>query len=130
MTAIETAVLYSALCLILMLALKANVGRSRVKEKVLFGDGGKEPVQRAQRVQGNAVEDVPVTLIGLIGLALLSAPVWLVHVLGALLFLSRILHAVGLGGSSGSSTGRALGTLGSAITMLATALACLWFVVV
>ena len=130
MTAIETAVLYSALCLILMLALKVNVGRVRAKEKGLFGDEGKEPVQRALRVQGNAVEDVPVTLIGLVGLGLLAAPVWLVHVLGALLFISRILHAVGLGGSSGRSAGRALGTLGSAIAMLATAVACLWLIVV
>lgn len=130
MTAIEAAILYTALCLILMLALKINVGRVRAKEKVMFGDGGKEPVQRAQRVQGNAVEDVPVTLVGLVGLALLSAPVWLVHALGATLFLARVLHAVGLGGSSGGSPGRMWGTLLSLIVMLATALACLWYVVV
>lgn len=129
MTAIEAAVLYAALCLLLMLALKMNVGRARAKEKVMFGDGGNEPVQRAMRVQGNAVEDVPVTLVGLAGLALLGAPVWLVHVLGATLFLGRILHAIGLGGSSGGSPGRMWGTLFSLITMLATALACFWFVV-
>jgi len=129
MTAIEAAILYTALCLILMLALKINVGRVRAKEKVMFGDGGKEPVQRAQRVQGNAVEDVPVTLVALIGLALLSAPVWLVHALGATLFLARVLHAVGLGGSSGGSPGRMWGTLLSLVVMLATALSCLWFVV-
>ncbi|RIJ17402.1 MAPEG family protein [Henriciella mobilis] len=130
MTAIEAAVLYTALCLLLMLALKMNVGRVRAKEKVMFGDGGKEPVQRAQRVQGNAVEDVPVTLVGLVGLALLSAPVWLVHALGATLFLARVLHAVGLGGSSGGSPGRMWGTLLSLVVMLATVIACLWYVVV
>lgn len=130
MTAIDAAVLYTALCLLLMLALKINVGRVRGKEKVMFGDGGKEPVQRAQRVQGNAVEDIPITLAGLIGLALLAAPVWLIHVLGAALFLARILHAIGLGGSSGGSPGRMWGTVLSLITMLATGLACLWFVIV
>ena len=130
MTAIEAAVLYTALCLLLMLALKMNVGRVRAKEKVMFGDGGKEPVQRAQRVQGNAVEDVPVTLVGLVGLALLSAPVWLVHALGATLFLARVLHAVGLGGSSGGSPGRMWGTLLSLVVMLATVIACLWYAVV
>lgn len=130
MTAIEAAILYTALYLLLMLALKINVGRVRAKEKVMFGDGGKEPVQRAQRVQGNAVEDVPVTLVGLVGLALLSAPVWLVHALGATLFLARVLHAIGLGGSSGGSPGRMWGTLLSVIVMVATALACLWYVVV
>ncbi|MEQ8557681.1 MAG: MAPEG family protein [Henriciella sp.] len=130
MTAIEAAGLYAALCLILMLALKINVGRVRQAERVMFGDGEKEPLQRAQRVQGNAVEDVPVTLVALVSLALIGGPVWLVHSLGATLFLGRVLHAIGLGGSSGGSFGRMWGTLLSAIAMLATALACLWFVIV
>jgi uncharacterized protein len=129
MTAIESAVLYAALCLILMLVLKVNVGRVRQAERVMFGDGAKEPLQRAQRVQGNAAEDIPVTLIGLIGLALLGGPVWLVHALGGAFFLARVLHAVGLGSSSGGSFGRLWGTVLTLLVMLATGLACLWFVV-
>ena len=39
-------------------------------------------MQRAIRVQGNAVEDVPVVLLGLLGLAALAAPVVLIHALG------------------------------------------------
>ncbi|WP_300378128.1 MAPEG family protein [Henriciella sp.] len=129
MTATAAAALYAALCLVLMLALKINVGRVRQAERVMFGDDGREPLQRAQRVQGNATEDIPITLIGLFALAFLGGPVWLVHTLGALFFFGRILHAIGLGGSSGGSFGRMWGTVLTLLVMLATALACFWFVI-
>ena len=111
----------------LMLALKMNVGRVRAKEKVMFGDGTNEAMQRAIRVQGNAVEDVPVVLIGLAGLAALSAPVVLIHGLGISFLVARILHAIGLGATSGSSFGRMAGTLVTLIVKLVTAGACVWF---
>ena len=127
MTSIEAAILYVGLFIILFILLKVNVGRVRSAEKIIFGDGANERLQRAQRVQGNAVEDVPVTLIGIVGLGVLSAPVLLIHGLGALFLIGRILHAVGLGGSSGGSPGRMFGTLLTAIVMLATGVSCLWF---
>tara|TARA_R110002020_G_scaffold83397_1_gene206936 strand:+ start:329120 stop:329512 length:393 start_codon:yes stop_codon:yes gene_type:complete len=127
MTAFAAATLYIGLFCLLMLALKMNVGRVRTSEKVGFGDGANEALQRAIRVQGNAVEDVPVVLLGLLGLAALAAPTILIHALGASFLLGRVLHAVGLGGSSGSSFGRLVGTLISLIVLLVTAGACIWF---
>lgn len=129
MTSINAAVLYIGLFCLLMLVLKGNVGRVRTREKIGFGDGGNEPMQRALRVQGNAVEDVPVVLLGLIGLGALAAPALLIHVLGASFLLGRVLHAIGLGGSSGGSPGRMFGTLISLLVMLGTAGACVWYAV-
>ena len=129
MTSINAAVLYIGLFCLLMLVLKGNVGRVRTREKIGFGDGGNEPMQRALRVQGNAVEDVPVVLVGLIGLGALVAPALLIHVLGASFLLGRLLHAIGLGGSSGGSPGRMFGTLISLLVMLGTAGACVWYAV-
>lgn len=129
MTSMQAATLYAGLFCLLMLILKANVGRVRTKHKVGFGDGGSQPLQRSLRVQGNAVEDVPVVLFGLLGLGALAAPVLLIHGLGASFLVGRILHAVGLGGSSGSSFGRSVGTLITALVMLATAIACIWYAV-
>lgn len=129
MTSMETAVLYAGLFVLFFLALKINVGRVRVDEKIVFGDGGNERLQRALRVQGNAVEDVPVTLVGILGLGALAGPVWLIHALGAAFLLGRLFHAIGLGGSSGGSPGRSLGTLLSALTMLGTGISCVWFAV-
>lgn len=127
MTTIAAATLYIGLFGLLMLLLKMNVGRARTSQKVMFGDGGNEVVQRAIRVQGNAVEDVPVVLLGLFGLAFLEAPVVLIHGLGASFLLGRVLHAIGLGGSSGGSFGRMWGTLISVLVQLVTAGACLWY---
>ncbi|MEZ6012289.1 MAG: MAPEG family protein [Hyphomonas sp.] len=129
MTSMQAAVLYAGLFCLLMLVLKGNVGRVRTREKIGFGDGGNEPMQRALRVQGNAVEDVPVVLLGLIGLGALAAPALLIHILGASFLVGRVLHAIGLGGSSGGSPGRMFGTLISLIVMLVTAGACVWYAV-
>lgn len=127
MTQLEAATLYIGLFGLLMLILKLNVGRTRSSQKVIFGDGANEVVQRAIRVQGNAVEDVPFVLLGLVGLALLAAPVMLIHGLGTAFLLGRVLHAIGLGGSSGGSFGRMWGTILSVLVQLVTAGACLWF---
>jgi uncharacterized protein len=129
MTAMAATTLYLGLFALLMLILKINVGRVRSSQKVGFGDGNNEAVQRAIRVQGNAVEDVPFVLFGLVGLALLSAPVILIHGIGASFFVGRVLHAIGLGGSSGSSFGRMAGTIISTLALLVTAGACIWYAV-
>lgn len=125
----HAAVLYAGLFGLLMLLLKLNVGRVRVSEKIEFGDGNNEPMQLAIRVQGNAVEDVPVVLLGLLGLGALSAPALLIHGLGGSFLLGRILHATGLGASAGTSFGRGVGTLITLLVMLVTAGACVWFAV-
>ena len=127
MTAFAAATLYLGLFGLFMLILKLNVGRVRGAENVGFGDGNNEAVQRAIRAQGNAVEDVPIVLLGLVGLAALSAPVVLIHGLGGSFLVGRVLHAVGIGGSSGSSFGRSVGTLITLIVKLVTAGACIWF---
>ncbi len=127
MTSMQAATLYIGLFCLFMLALKVNVVRT--KHKVGFGDGGNQPLQRSLRVQGNAVEDVPVVLLGLLGLGALMAPVLLVHGLGASFLVGRVLHAVGLGGSEGSSFGRSVGTVITLLVMLVTTGACIWYAV-
>lgn len=129
MTPIAAATLYLGLFGLLMVILKLNVGRVRASKKINLGDGNDESMQRAIRVQGNAVEDMPVVLLGLLGLGLLDSPVLLIHALGATFLVARILHAVGLGGMPGAGVGRLIGTLLSLILMLATAGTCIWFAV-
>jgi len=127
MTPIAATTLYLGLFGLLMLILKLNVGRVRASKRINLGDGNDESMQRAIRVQGNAVEDVPVVLLGLVGLGLLEAPVILIHGIGATFLVARLLHAVGLGGMAGLGIGRFVGTILSLILMLVTAGACIWF---
>lgn len=128
MTGIEAAGLYVGLFGLLFVVLKGNVGYRRVKHKVNLGDGGQDPVYRAIRAQGNAVEDVPIFLIGLLMLAFLDAPVMLIHILGALFFLGRVLHALGISQAPGLGVGRLIGTVITVWCKLITAIAVLWFV--
>ena len=123
----EIVTLYVGLNVLLMAFLKMNCGRVRVATKVDYGAGDDDRMVRAMRVQGNAVEDVPITLIGLLALASLSAPNLLLHVLGGAFTAARILHAIGLGSKGGFSLGRFLGTLGSLLCLLGTAGACIYF---
>lgn len=127
MTELQAVGLWVGLNVLLMFFLKGNTGRIRAKTKVDIGAGDSEQMQRAMRVQGNAVEDVPVALIGLGALGLMTAPIMLIHGLGGVLFASRVLHAAGLGGKGGFSFGRFAGTLGSVLVLLVTGIACLWY---
>ena len=127
MTEFDAATLYAGLLLLIFLGLKINVGRARSAAKVSVGDGGNESLIRAMRTQSNAVEDVPICLIGLFALAALHAPVVLIHGLGGALVIARLSHAFGLGTSSKLNFGRGFGTAVTALVMLVTAGSCLWY---
>ncbi len=120
MTPVQAAALHIGLLIVLMLALKMYVGGRRGRLKLPSGQTN-DDFNRAVRVQMNAVEDVPVLMVGIGALAALGMPAWYIHAAGLVLLVSRILHAVGLAGSSGFSLGRAIGTLGTMLAYLAVA---------
>ncbi len=120
MTSAQAAAFNIGLLVVLMLALKSYVGGRRGKLKVPSGETTPE-FSRATRVQLNAVEDVPVLMAGITGLAIIGMPAWYIHMAGWVLLVSRIAHAFGLASSSGQSIGRAVGTLGTALVYLAVA---------
>lgn len=111
MDAIEAAALYAGLNVLILLALALLVVRQRLTHKVPLGHAGIEPLERAQRVHGNAAEYVPIAIAGLVALALAGGEAWVVHVGGVVLTLGRVLHAAGLSTTSGISFGRQAGTL-------------------
>ena len=108
------------LLILLMLGLKMYVGARRGQLKLPSGETNPD-FNRATRVQLNAVEDVPVLMVGIAGLAMLGMPAWYIHMCGLVLLVSRILHATGLASSSGVSVGRLVGTLGTMLAFLAIA---------
>ena len=108
------------LLILMMLGLKMYVGARRGQMKLPSGETNPE-FNRATRVQLNAVEDVPVLMVGIAGLAMLGMPAWYIHMCGLVLLVSRVLHAYGLAGSGGFSIGRAVGTMGTLLVFLAIA---------
>lgn len=127
MTQLQAATLWVGLHVLLMLYLKLRVGATRNRTKVNFGGGDSDEMKRAMRVQGNAVEDVPVALLGLVMLALIAAPLWIIHASGGVLLVSRMMHAFGLGRTGGISISRVGGTLGTVLATLTVAVGCLYF---
>lgn len=111
--------LYAALCTLFILGLAVRVMLARGRLKVGLGDGGHGELNRRVRAHSNAVEYVPLALILLGGMELNGYPDWLVHVFGATLVVSRLLHAWGLTVSEGRSTGRFWGTLLTLLLMVA-----------
>jgi uncharacterized membrane protein YecN with MAPEG domain len=120
MSPAQAAAMNIGLLILLMLALKMYVGGRRGKLKLPSGHTNDE-FNRAVRVQMNAVEDVPVLMVGIAGLAMLGMPAWYIHAVGLVLLVSRILHATGLASSSGITIGRLVGTIGTMLTYVAIA---------
>ncbi len=110
--------LYASLLVLVFLALSFNIIRLRLKLKVGVGDGGQRILTKAIRAHGNFSEYIPLALILLASYELSGAnTVWL-HVLGATLLIGRVLHAVGLNKSIGTSHPRFIGTLSTFFVLL------------
>tara|TARA_B110000091_G_scaffold152405_1_gene162244 strand:- start:135 stop:530 length:396 start_codon:yes stop_codon:yes gene_type:complete len=110
--------LYASLLAILLLGLSFNIIRLRFKLKVAIGDGEQKPLTAAIRIHGNFIEYIPLALI-LLGCYELNGAdsLWL-HILGGLLFVGRILHAIGLSKSIGISIQRQVGMLLTFLVLL------------
>ncbi len=103
--------LYTGLLAILIVSLGMNVVRTRWKEQVPLGDGGKKAMEKAIRIHGNAIENIPIALLLLLSLEINGATHMLLHVCGSLFLGARILHVFGLSRTIGVSAGRFSGTL-------------------
>ena len=101
--------LYAGLNGLILLVLAIRVARQRGISKVGIGTGGDAALERAFRIHGNAVENIPIVLI-LLGLAeACGSSLVLLHGMGIALTLGRLLHAWGLMRSPNESFGRAAG---------------------
>jgi len=89
--------LYAGLLALLFLYLSYRVVLGRRLHKVSIGDGGEKDVVKRMRVQANCAEYAPFGVLLLALVDLQGMPVWLVHVLGLLVLVGRVLHAYGLG---------------------------------
>jgi uncharacterized protein len=117
------AAFYAGLIGILLIVLALPISALRRRLKVGLGDGGDPRLARAIRVHANTVEWALPTLVLLALAELTRAPPALVHGCGIALVLGRIVHALGLSRTSGSSTGR---FLGSALTWIALVVLAVW----
>lgn len=87
-----TASILAIMCLILA----ARVSRARLKHRISLGDNGNEELLVRMRIHGNFIEFVPFVLILMALLESAGAESTALKVAGAVLVLSRLMHAYGL----------------------------------
>lgn len=107
---LEMTMLYAALTGLLFLFLAARVSAERGRAKVDYGtQGGDERFQRAARAQINLAEYIAPVLIMLLVLEMSGGmPGWVIHAIGIVWIVARVLHAWGL--STGMQAGRLAGS--------------------
>jgi len=111
---------YAALLALLFIGLSINVIRLRKKYKVGIGigDGSQPLLAKAIRVHGNFSEYVPITLFLLACYEINGGSNLLLHVFGASIFVSRILHNIGLIKTTGVSKQREFGMISIFLVMI------------
>jgi uncharacterized membrane protein YecN with MAPEG domain len=119
---------YIGLNLLINLFLAYRVSANRVRSNVMTGTGEDTGLYNANRAHVTNVEYTPIVLIGLVGLHLLSGSIYVIHAVGLLLTIGRILHAMGLStAASQSSPPRLIGTLMTWIAQLIAGAGCLFY---
>jgi uncharacterized membrane protein YecN with MAPEG domain len=119
MTLFQIVAFYLALNLLLAPILMFRVGQVRLGKKINLGDGGDELMISRIRAHGNFIENAPLALLGLLGLAMLKAAPVALHLFGAAFLIGRVLHAMGMAKVFGQ--GRLVGTLLTLLTYFGTA---------
>jgi uncharacterized membrane protein YecN with MAPEG domain len=123
---LQVTALYAALLGIVGLVLWNLVGWQRGKAKISLNDGNIKPLIEANRRHMNWVENIPFILL-LIAIAELNggAKIWL-HVMGAALLISRLIHPFGISADKMMTWQRMVGAGGTLIVGLAAIVTVLW----
>lgn len=87
---------YAALLVFLYIFLSFRVIKLRMKYKVGIGDGDHPLLARAIRVHGNFSEKVPYALLLIWMYESMAGAIVLVHLMGILLCIGRLIHAYGV----------------------------------
>lgn len=84
--------LYIALCALFLVYISIQVVRQRYRTQISIHGYESPELGRAIRAQGNFVEYVPMILLLMAGCELSDGSIYILHLAGILLLVSRILH--------------------------------------
>jgi uncharacterized membrane protein YecN with MAPEG domain len=115
--------IYGALLALFLVILTVPVIKLRQGLRVGLGDGGQTSLQQAVRAHGNAAEFIPLFIVLLAVYEINHAPAIALHIFGVVFILSRLAHASGLYQTSGASSGRVAGMIGTLTALVALAIA-------
>ena len=116
---------YISIFALAQIAMVVWIAKARYRDRVVLGTGGSDDLEKKSRVYGNFVEVVPTAVLLMLIAELGGAPLWGIHWMGALMILSRILHAIGLMRPPGYGPLRMAGMLLAMATFLIGAALCI-----
>ncbi|MBT3906920.1 MAG: hypothetical protein HOB79_04770 [Rhodospirillaceae bacterium] len=114
---------YAGILALMLVMLGILVVKNRYRAKVGLFDGGDEQLGQAIRVHGNFAEYVPMALLVMAFAEAGGSPHWLIHCLGAILVVGRLLHAHGLYHDRGVSKCRRYGVIATIFVLVVGGLA-------
>lgn len=120
-------ILYAGLCGILLLVLSLNIFREYIRIAVNNVTRSQEPWKRAERAQHSFIEFVPICLILMFLIEVHGAPSPVLHCLGALLVVARVLHAYGVGAGSAAHFMRIIGMQTTCLVLMICSLAAIYY---
>ena len=112
---------YASILAIAAIALAVTVSTKRGKYDVSILDGGHPELALWIRKHGNFAEAVPFALLMMALAEARGMPALWLHVIGALLLISRLAHAYGLSNENPTEPFRIGGTIGTHLTILGAA---------
>lgn len=120
---LQTTISLAAAAAVINVWIMMRIGKLRMGEKILHGDGGNALMQHRIRAHLNFVENTPLALI-LIGLVEMTGKggQWLA-IAGALFMLGRVLHVIGMDRETANPF-RAIGTMTAMLLQLGLAVVC------
>ena len=118
--------LYAAVLAALFLVLTLRVIQYRRAAGVSLGDGGHTGLQRAIRAHGNFAEYVPLALLLLLILEMSRFSLYVIHGLGIVLVIARLLHGYALAFSDRSPFGRSAGAALTVAVLIVEVVMCLY----
>jgi uncharacterized membrane protein YecN with MAPEG domain len=117
---------YAGLLALWFLVLAVRVVQNRRRAKVSLGDGGDTGLARAIRGHANFTEYVPLALLMMAMLELTRTSIYVLHALGLMLLVGRLLHGYAFSFTPHFRFGRTAGTVLTVVVLLVEAVLCLY----
>ncbi len=89
-------IITSGICGLVFVALSLNVILFRKNNRIAYGNGNNDILNRKIRAHGNFAEYVPFCLFSLLITEITSTPLFVTIILAALLVIARLIHAYGV----------------------------------
>ncbi len=106
----STTPIYAGFFGFMLVILSMRIVKLRNQLQIKMGDGGHEVLIAATRAQGNLIEYLPTALILMLAAEFSGFTPAIIHALGILLIVARLMHVKGINEPSGKSKFRKYGT--------------------